>query len=84
MAIFKHPDGSHRRYPPQPEAVAQPDADDEYTNDAHWRNMDNARPGIQIHRDGKTMRNIAPTPRAWLNAPQDDRLVCAGAREASA
>lgn len=39
-----------------------PTADDEYTNPAHWRQMPGARRGIEIHRDGKTMRNTAPTP----------------------
>lgn len=66
MAIFKHPDGTYHRHPPQPAAPAQPPAEDEYTNDAHWRPVDKARPGIQIHRDGKTMRNVAPTPRVWM------------------
>ena len=62
MAIYRHPDGSYHRHPPRPDAPASQPAGDEYTNEANWRQMDKSRPGIQIHRDGKTMRNTAPTP----------------------
>ncbi len=64
MAIFDHGNGIWRRYRPPREDAAPREAParDEYTNDANWHQMDGARPGIQIHRDGKTMRNTAPTP----------------------
>jgi len=57
MAIFRHSDGSYRRYPPAAVPPATKIADDEYENPAHWRPAPGARPGIEIHRDGKTMRN---------------------------
>lgn len=65
MAIFKHPDDTYRRYPPPPEEsfVVDPPTD-EYENPANWKPLDGARPGIEIHRDGKTMRNTAPTTPA--------------------
>lgn len=62
MAIFKHPDGSFRRYPPAAAPTSTKPADDEYTNLAHWKPASGARRGVEIHRDGKTMRNTAPTP----------------------
>lgn len=58
--IFRHPDGSFRRYAPAAGPVTQKKADGEYENGAHWRQVDGAPRGVQIHRDGKTMRNIAP------------------------
>jgi hypothetical protein len=58
MAIFKHPDGGFRRYPPSPSTSTPTTVSaDEYTNPAHWRPVPGARPGVEIHRDGKTMRN---------------------------
>lgn len=63
MAIFRHPDGAYRRYPPAEPRPFEPD-DDEYTNPDNWKQVQGARPGIEIHRDGKTMRNTAPTPPA--------------------
>lgn len=62
MAIYLHPDGSFRRYPPAAAAARVEQADDEYTNPANWKPAPGARSGIQIHRDGKTMRNTAPEP----------------------
>lgn len=63
MAIHMHPDGTFRRYPPAPTGAPVVQSPDEYSNPANWKQKEGARPGIQIHRDGKTMRNVAPTPR---------------------
>lgn len=59
MAIFQHPDGTHHRYPYVPPKSSTPPADDD---ESGWSQKPGARPGIQIHRDGKRMRNTAPTP----------------------
>lgn len=61
MAIFRHPDGSYHRFPftPRSGGVA---VDINLDADKNWRQIDGARPGIEIHRDGKRMRNTAPTP----------------------
>lgn len=60
MAIFRHPDGTHHRYPYQ--APAEPTAAPEEDKESDWSQKPGARPGVQIHRDGKRMRNAAPTP----------------------
>jgi hypothetical protein len=65
VAIYRHPDGSFKRYPPTAGAAPQRKADpDDYDDPANWRQKPDARPGIEIHRDGKRMRNTAPTPAA--------------------
>ncbi|MGK2899214.1 MAG: hypothetical protein ACSLE9_11080 [Burkholderiaceae bacterium] len=62
MAIFRHPDGTYRRYPyTAPAPIPAPQAE----QPGDWRPLHGAHPGIQIHRDGKTMRNVAPTPRSY-------------------
>lgn len=60
VAIFKHADGTYRRYPPAVTPTTTP-ADDEYTNSAHWKQVPGAPRGVEVHRDGKTMRNTPPT-----------------------
>lgn len=75
MPIFRHPDGSYRRYPPGSAPAPREQAKDEYTNDAHWKQVPGARPGIEIHRDGKTMRNTAPTPPPKSAMPTGDEIV---------
>lgn len=40
------------------------DADEFADTEPEWRQLEGARPGIEIHRDGKTMRNTAPAPPA--------------------
>lgn len=58
MAIFKHPDGSFRRYPPIAGATADKTAKVLPENDeAGWRQVEGSPPGVEIYRDGKTMRN---------------------------
>lgn len=58
MAIFKHPDGTYHRYPyVKPSEPSKPQGD----QPGEWKQVQGARRGIEIHRDGKTMRNTAPT-----------------------
>lgn len=61
MAIFKHPDGTFHRYPFTVPTGGYVPATDEYTNTANWTQVPGAPPGVQIHRDGKTMRNVPST-----------------------
>lgn len=63
MAIYRHPDGSYRRFPPGAVPAASPVSDPHKDEDG-WTQVPGAPAGVEIYRDGKTMRNTAPTPPA--------------------
>lgn len=61
MAIYRHPDGTYHRFPPRA-AEPPPLATDPDKDAAGWTQVAGAPPGVEIYRDGKRMRNTAPTP----------------------
>lgn len=63
MAIYKHPDGSYHRYPYKAAEQKKAAETVDQSDDSAWTQVPGRPKGIEIHKDGKTMRNRQPLPK---------------------
>ena len=63
MAIYKHPDGTYHRYPYSGSEQKKAGEVVDHADDSAWTQVPGSPQGVEIHRDGKTMRNRQPFPK---------------------